>query len=62
MDSVIQEQEFVAVDATLRSLIYFIEKVEDHQDVKEFNEFVAPVLSAILQAFTIEEIGSHGRE
>ena len=50
------------MDATLRTLVYFLEKVEDNENVKEFHEFVAPILSAILQAFTIEEIGSHGRE
>ena len=39
-----------------------IEKIEDHEKVKEFHKFVPGVLSTILQAFTIEEIGSHGRE
>ena len=62
MDQVVQEQEFNSVDMILRTLIYLIEKVEDREKVKDFHKFVPAILSAILQAFTIEELGSHGRE
>jgi len=58
----VSDGEYNQVDASLRTLIYLIEKIEDVDAVKEFHEYLPPILSSILSAFTNEEIGSHGRE
>ena len=58
----ISDGEFAQIDFSLRSLIYLIEKLEDDNRGKNLNTFLPEILSAILSAFTNEEIGSHGRE
>ena len=50
------------MDMSLRTLIYLIEQIEAEVVLKYFNVYVPGILSAILSAFTNEEIGSHGRE
>lgn len=58
----VSDGEFNQVDSCLRTLIYLIEKIEDVDAVKEFHEYLPPILSSILSAFTNEDIGTHGRE
>lgn len=50
------------VDMALKTLIYLIEKIEDETQIKEFYHYVPTILSQVLNAFTNEEIGSHGRD
>jgi hypothetical protein len=58
----ISDGEFNQIDSCLRTLIKFIEKIEEADAVKEFHEYLSPILSSILSAFTNEDIGTHGRE
>lgn len=58
----VSDGEFNQVDSCLRTLIILIEKIEEVDAVKEFHEYLPPILSSILTAFTNEEIGTHGRE
>jgi hypothetical protein len=58
----ISDGEYCAIDFSLRTLINFIEKVEDDNRGKDLNLFLPCILQSILSAFTNEEIGSHGRE
>lgn len=46
----------------LKTLIYLVEKIEDEIQIKEFYHYVPTILSSVLNAFTNEEIGSHGRD
>ena len=54
--------EFVIIDTNLRTLIYFIEKIEDENAIKQFQEFVPKILPALFTAFTNEEVTAHARE
>lgn len=50
------------VDVSLRALTWLIERIEDEEMIKEFHTHVPSILSAILGAFTDEDLGSKGRE
>ena len=58
----VSDGEYDSVDASLRTLIFLVERVEGFDAVREFHEFLPAILSSILSAFTNEEIGTHGRE
>ena len=58
----ISDGSFEQVDFCLRALIFFLERIEDENRGKDLHEHLPVILSAILSAFTNEEIGSHGRE
>lgn len=58
----VSDGEYNQVDSGLRTLICLVERVEGVDAVREFHEFLPPILSSILSAFTNEEIGTHGRE
>jgi hypothetical protein len=47
---------------SLRSLIYFIEKIDDEGAIKLFHQFVSKILPALFSAFTNDEVDAHGRE
>lgn len=46
----------------LRTLLFFIEKIEDEKAIRQFTEFVPKILPALFSAFTNEEVSAHGRE
>jgi hypothetical protein len=50
------------MDMSLRTLIYFIEKIDDERTVKLFHDNVPKILPALFSAFTNEEVTAHGRE
>jgi hypothetical protein len=58
----ISDGEEHQIDMCIRTLIYLVTQVEDEVALKDFYEYVPPILSSILSAFTNDEIGSHGRE
>jgi hypothetical protein len=62
MTEKVSDGEFLQVDVALRAFTYLIQKVEDENRGKDFHEYLPGILSAILSAFTNEEIGTHGRE
>ena len=50
------------LDALLRTLIYFLEKIDDEVQIKHFHVYVSSIMQALLSAFTNSEIDVHGRE
>lgn len=50
------------IDLTLRTLIFFISKIEDERSIKQFHEFVPKILPSLFSAFTNDEVDAHGRE
>jgi len=50
------------IEMAVRTITNLLEHVEQEAIVKEFYEYVPPILGAILSAFTSDEITSHGRE
>lgn len=62
LSELISDGEFPQIDFALRTLIFLIEKIEDENLGKDLNLVLPGILSAILSAFTNEEIGTHGRE
>lgn len=59
---IISESEASEIDMAVRSIMNMLEYIEEEAVFKEFYEYVPPILSAILSAFTNDEITSHGRE
>jgi hypothetical protein len=48
---------------SLRSLLYFLQGIEDERSNKDFHEFIPKILPALLSAFTNDEmVDAHGRE
>ena len=62
LNELITDGEFDQIDTSLRTYIYLIEQIEEKDLGREFNHSINLILQAILQAFTNEEIGTHGRE
>jgi len=52
----------MAVDMGLRTLICFIEKIDDERTVRQFYDNVPKILPALFSAFTNEEVTAHERE
>lgn len=50
------------IDLSVRTLIYFIEMIEDEKEMKMFHEFVPKILPGLFSAFTNDEVDAHGRE
>lgn len=50
------------IDLSLRTLINFINLIEDEKSIKRFHEFVPKILPPLFSAFTNEEVDAHGRE
>ena len=54
--------EYLQVETTLRTLIKFLEYIQDEQSIRQFAEFVPKILPNLFSAFTNEEVDAHGRE
>ena len=51
------------IDLSLRTLLYFLQMIEDERSVKQFHEFVPKILPSLYSAFTNDElVDAHGRE
>ena len=59
----IEDCDIDQIDMPIRTLINLLEHIENEEGmIKDFYPYVSPILSAILSAFTNEDITSHGRE
>ena len=59
---VLSDGEYAQVDLAIRALTGLIEQIDNEAIIKEFHPFVPSIISALLSAFTNEDIGSHGRQ
>lgn len=50
------------IDTSLRTIIYFLDLLEDENAIRLFHKFVPMMLPTLFSAFTNEEIDAHGRE
>lgn len=50
------------IDLSLRTLIFFLSKLDDEKSIKQFQEFVPKILPPLFSAFTNDEVDAHGRE
>lgn len=62
LNDLITDGEYDQIDASLRTYIFLNEQIEEKDLGREFNDSINLILKAILEAFTNEEIGTHGRE
>jgi hypothetical protein len=46
----------------LRTIIYFLELIDDEKAIKLFHEFVPRILPSLFSAFTKDEVTAHLRE
>lgn len=53
--------EYNKIDVALRTLIYFIESIEDEKAMKQFHPNVQKILPTLFSTFTNEEVDAHGR-
>ena len=54
--------EYNKIDVALRTLIYFIESIEDEKAMKLFHPNVQKLLPTLFSTFTNDEVDAHGRE
>ncbi len=51
------------MDVCIRTLLYFMQSIEDEKSIKEFHEMVPKILPGLFSAFTNDEaVDAHGRE
>jgi hypothetical protein len=62
ISEIISDSEACEFDMAVRTITNMLEYIEQEAIIKEFYEYVPPILSAILSAFTNDDITSHGRE
>lgn len=62
ISEIISDNDAVEINMAVRTITYMLEYIEQEAIIKEFYQYVPPILSAILSAFTNDEITSHGRE
>jgi hypothetical protein len=58
----IYREEFETIDMILRTLINFLELIDDEKSMKLFHEFVPKILPSLFSAFTKDEVTAHLRE
>ena len=54
ISEILTDQEISEIDMPMRALIAMLEQIENEAIIKEFYEYVPPILSGILSAFTNE--------
>ena len=47
---------------SIRTLLYFMQGIEDEKKIKQFHTFVPKVLPGLFSAFTNDQVDAHGRE
>jgi hypothetical protein len=53
--------ESLQIDLALRTLTFFLEKLEEEKSIKQFNQFVPKILPSLFSSFTNDELDAHGR-
>ena len=50
------------LEMSIRTLLYFMQGIEDEKKIKQFPTFVPKVLPGLFSAFTNDQVDAHGRE
>ena len=50
------------LEMSIRTLLYFMQGIEDEKKIKQFHTFVPKILPGLFSAFTNDQVDAHGRE